>query len=191
MATVSGSEPVSTETPNAYARLLRRIEEAAILDRVVDQVDPLAGKLTSNDRMRGVLHGDVTGIPLHVIVTDLPLGAWWMSIFLDLFPQQDFRAASQRLVGLGLVGAVPTALAGWAEWSLKDQPNRRVGIVHAVGNEVAAVIYLASWVARRRGRHDVGVQLNRVGAVFLLAAAMLGGHMGSTRRTASPPGPSH
>ena len=83
MATVSGSEPVSANTPNAYTRLLRRIEEAATLDRVVDQVDPLAGKLTSNDRMRGVLHGDVTGIPLHAILTDLPLGAWWMSTFLD------------------------------------------------------------------------------------------------------------
>ena len=191
MATVSGSQPVSAGTPNAYTRLLRRIEEAATLDPVVDQVRPLAGKLTANDQVRSVIHGDVTGIPIHVILTDLPLGAWWMSIFLDLFPDDGFRAASQRLVGLGVLSAVPTALAGWAEWSLKDQPTRRVGVVHAAANEVAAVIYLASWMVRRRGRHDLGVRLNRVGAVFLLAAALLGGHMGSARRSTLAPPPAN
>jgi hypothetical protein len=61
-----------------------------------------------------VLHGEATGIPLHIIYTDLPLGAWWMAQFLDLFPDDGMRRASTRLVGLGVVAAVPTALTGRA-----------------------------------------------------------------------------
>jgi hypothetical protein len=170
------------ETPGAYARLLGRIEGAEVLDAAVYRARPLAAKLTAKDRVRSVLHGDATGIPLHAILTDLPFGAWWMAVFLDLFPDAGSRTASTRLVGLGIASTVPTALAGWAEWSLADQPTRRVGIVHAAANGVATAIYVASWAARIKGRHRLGVQLGRAGTIFLLVSGFLGGHMGSGRR---------
>lgn len=172
----------ASEVPSAYKLLLRRLEAAAVLDGPVDVARPFAARLTADDRVRHVLHGDITGIPLHVIMTDLPFGAWWMSIFLDFFPDAGSRTASTRLVALGVASAVPTALTGWAEWSLKDQAVRRVGIVHAAANGIATGIYLASWAARVRGRHEVGILLGRVGALFLLASGFLGGHLGSGRR---------
>jgi hypothetical protein len=70
--------------------------------------------------VRRILHGDSTGIPLHVILTDLPFGAWFMALYLDLFADAGSRRAAARLVGLEVVTSVPTALAGWAEWAPAD-----------------------------------------------------------------------
>lgn len=169
-------------TPSAFIRLLRRLEQSSGLDPIVRGVEPLAGRIVANGRLRRVLHGDATGIPLHVIYTDVPLGAWWMAQFLDLFPDDGMRRASIRLVGLGVVAAVPTALTGWAEWAGADRGTRRVGVVHATANAVATLVFIGSWAARSRSRHDLGVWLGRLGGVVLLVGAMCGGYMRSDRQ---------
>jgi hypothetical protein len=108
--------------------LLRRLEQSEGLDPAVRAAEPWAGRIVANGRLRRLLHGDATGIPLHVIYTDVPFGAWFMAQYLDLFPDQGTRRAATRLVGLGIVAAVPTALTGWAEWALADRGTRRVGM---------------------------------------------------------------
>ena len=170
-----------TRTPSAFIRLLGRLERSQTLDPVVRIVEPLAGRIVADERLRRVLHGEATGIPLHIIFTDVPLGAWWMAQFLDLFPDDGTRRAATRLVGLGVVAAVPTALTGWAEWTRADRGTRRVGILHASANTVGTLVFLGSWAARSRGRHDLGVRLSRLGGVVLLVAAMSGGYMRSDR----------
>lgn len=166
-----------------YARVLRRIEDADTLDVAVDKARPIAGKFTANERMRDFLHGETTGIPVHVILTDVPFGAWWMAIFLDCFHDRGSRDASTKLVALGIVAAAPTAVSGWAEWSLKrDRRTQRVGVVPAAANAVAVLVFTASWRARTKGNHRRGIRLARVGAVLLLVSGFLGGHMGSGRR---------
>jgi len=105
-----------------------------------------------------------------------------MDQFLDLFPDDGMRRASTRLVGLGVVAALPTALTGWAEWERADRGTRRVGIVHATANAVGTLILIGSWAARSRSRHGLGVRLGRLGGVVLLVAAMSGGYMRSDRQ---------
>jgi hypothetical protein len=85
-------------------------------------------------------------------------------------------------VALGVAFAIPTALSGWAQWTIKTRPIKRVGIVHAAANAVATIVYLASWAARQRGRHELGIGLARAGGVLLLVSGFLGGHMSSGRR---------
>jgi hypothetical protein len=172
-----------------YAQLLGSLEGAKPLGAVVKRVEPLAGRLTAHAGMRGFFRGDATGIPLHGILTDAPFGAWWSAIFLDFYKDDGSRHAAKHLVGLGVVAAVPTALSGWAAWSMKDQGTKRVGIVHAAINAAATLIYLASWAARERGRHELGIGLARAGAVLLLASGFLGGHLrsGRPRRAAKLP----
>ncbi|WP_248762108.1 DUF2231 domain-containing protein [Pseudarthrobacter sp. SSS035] len=131
--------------------------------------------------MRGFFRGDATGIPLHGILTDGPFGAWWSAIFLDFYKDDSSRLAAKRLVALGVVAAVPTAVSGWAQWSMKDHGTKRVGIVHATISAAATLVYLASWAARERGRHELGIGLSRAGAVLLLASGFLGGHLRSGR----------
>ncbi len=131
--------------------------------------------------MRSFFRGDATGIPLHGILTDAPFGAWWSAIFLDFYKDEGSRVAAKRLVAVGVIAAVPTAVSGWAQWSMKDHGTKRVGIVHAAVNAAAILVYLASWAARERGRHELGIGLTRAGAVLLLASGFLGGHLRSGR----------
>ena len=85
-------------------------------------------------------------------------------------------------MGLGVLSAAPTALAGWSEWALADRATRRVGVVHAAANAVAVLVFVGSWTARVRGNQRLGVRLARVGGVVLLIVGFTGGHIGSHRR---------
>lgn len=174
-------EPARDQTPSAFIRVLRRLERTNSLDPVVRRVEPLASQIVANGRIRRLLHGDATGIPLHGIFTDVPFGAWFMAQFLDLFSDDGTQRAATRLVGLGVVAAVPTALAGWAEWALADRGTRRVGVVHATANAVGTLIFIGSWAARSRDRHDLGVRLGRLGGMVLVVGGFLGGYMSSER----------
>lgn len=172
-----------------YAQFLGLLEGAKPLGAVVKVIEPLAGRLTAHPGMRSFFRGDATGIPLHGILTDAPFGAWWSAIFLDCFKDNGSRNAAKRLVGVGVVAAVPTAISGWAQWSMKDHGTKRVGIVHAAINAAATLVYLASWAARERSRPELGIGLARAGAVLLLASGFLGGHLrsGRPRRAAKLP----
>ena len=190
LAPPAGRPPhTDTGSSGRYARLLGWLEGAKPLGTIVKGIEPLAGRLTASPGMRSFFRGDAIGIPLHGILTDAPFGAWWSAIFLDFYKDDGSRNAAKRLVGLGVVAAVPTALSGWAQWSMKDQGTKRVGIVHAAANAAALLVYLASWAARERGRHELGIGLARAGAVLLLASGFLGGHLrsGRPRRVAKLP----
>ena len=163
-------------------RLLSRLERTCALDGVIRAVEPAARRLVAREPVRRLLHGDSTGVPLHLIVRDLPYGAWFMAQFLDLFSDPGSMRAARRLVGLGVVTAVPTAATGWAEWALADRRVRRVGIVHAAVQGGAVLIFLGSWVARIQDRHVLAVRLARLGGLSLAVGGFLGGHMARGRR---------
>ncbi len=165
-----------------FLQVMNRLEGAEVLDPAVRTAEPLAARLIARPGLRRFFHGDATGIPPHVILTDLPFGAWFMAVFLDLFPDDGSRRAARRLVGLGVLAAAPTGLSGWAEWARADPATRRVGVVHAAANLAATLTFLASWRARRRDRHRLGVNLARAGAVLLIVGGFLGGYMRSVRR---------
>jgi len=183
----AGEEPSQSGTPSAFIRLLSRLERSVGLDPVVGAIEPLASRMVANERLRRLLHGDATGTPLHVIFTDVPFGAWFMALFLDLFPDDGTRRAATRLVGLGVVAAVPTALAGWTEWAQSDRGTRRVGILHAGANALGTLIFIGSWAARSHSRHDLGVRLGRLGGLVLMSGAMVGGYMRSDRPAVPDP----
>ena len=165
-----------------FLRMMRRLEESDRLDPAVRAAEPVAGKLVASPGLRRFFHGDATGIPPHGVATDVPFGAWFMAIFLDLFPDVGTRRAATRLVALGVVAAAPTGISGWAEWARADRGTRRVGVVHAAANLTATLIFLASWAARTRDRHRLGVRLARLGGAVLIVGGFLGGYMRSQRR---------
>jgi hypothetical protein len=163
-------------------RLLSSLENATVLDAVIRAVEPVAGRLVAREPVRRILHGDSTGVPVHLIVRDLPSGAWFMAQFLDLFSDPGSTRAARRLVGFGVLTAVPTAVTGWAEWALADRNIRRVGIMHAAVQGGAVLIFLGSWVARVHDRRALGVHLARMGGIGLAVGGFLGGHMAGGRR---------
>ncbi|MHC6228774.1 DUF2231 domain-containing protein [Arthrobacter sp. MMS24-T111] len=173
--------PRASET---YTRVLAALEQAEPLDGAIGKIEPVAARLVARPAFRGMFSGDTTGIPLHTILTDVPFGAWWMAVFLDLFKDDGSRRAARRLVALGVISTVPTSVSGWAQWSGKDRAIKRVGVVHALSNVIATAVYMASWAARERGRQQLGVGLARGGAVLLLVSGFLGGHLASGRHAA-------
>jgi uncharacterized membrane protein len=180
--TLRSAERFPATADSAYTRLLRRLEHSTTWDSAIEAVAPVAHRLIAEPRVHRLFHGDATGIPLHPILTDVPFGAWFMAQFLDLFRDEGSRRASTRLMALGVASAVPTAVAGWAEWAGADRAARRVGMTHASLTGLATLVFAASWLARLRGDHRLGIALARAGSVPVVAGAFLGGHIGSRRR---------
>jgi uncharacterized membrane protein len=108
------------------------------------------------------------------MLTDLPIGFWTSAFVLDFVGGRDGRRPARRLVGLGLLSAPLAAWTGVAEWADADRGSQRVGVLHATGNSLAALLYLRSYLLRRRGRHLPAVLYGLLGA----AAATAGGHLG-------------
>jgi uncharacterized membrane protein len=177
------SNPDARRLP-APARAAVALEQNAGLDPAVDRLRRVTAPLESSPA-GSVLRGEWMGHALHPSLSDLPLGMWMATTALDLFGGPASREAAQRLVGIGLVAAAPTALAGWAEWRRADRPTQRVGVAHAALNATAVALYAGSWTARRRDRHRVGAVLALAGAGASGAAGYLGGHLTSVRKVSS------
>ncbi len=124
--------------PNPFLRLMRRIEDADALDAVIHRAEPLAVRLVADRRLRRFFHGDGTGIPAHVIIKDVPFGAWFMAIFLDFFrdpgseraPAASSHSASRRQHPRALAGgpngpAPANAGGGSASSMLRPMAPRR------------------------------------------------------------------
>jgi uncharacterized membrane protein len=166
------------------ARAAVALEEDARLDRAVDTMRGLTAQLDASPAGAG-LRGEWLGHALHPLLTDLPLGMWTAATALDLLGGPRSQAAAQRLIGLGLLAAGPTALSGWAEWHRADRPAQRVGVAHAALNATAVALYAGSWAVRRRDRHRLGAVLALAGAATSGAAGYLGGHLTAVRKVSS------
>ena len=94
----------------------------------------------------------------------------------------------QQLVGASLVAVGPTAWTGWAEWDQAAPRDKRVGLVHAVTNGLAIGLYAASYLSRKRGRHETGARLGLAGATVASVGGYIGGHLAIARKvgTAHP-----
>ncbi|GAA6527128.1 DUF2231 domain-containing protein [Intrasporangium sp. DVR] len=156
-----------------------------------DRLDPAVAKaahLTEplRDSSTGsALRGDWAGHALHPALTDLPIGMFTATTVLDLFGGESSRPAAQKLLGAGLLSALPTAVTGWAEWTRADHRAQRVGVAHAALNVASLGFYAGSWMARRGDRHRLGTALSLAGSGLSGAAAYLGGHLTAVREVSS------
>ena len=171
--------------PPPTVTLTERLESASALDSVVRTVRPLADALVASPARRDALRGTWLGHALHPLMTDLPIGFWTSALVLDLAAGPTARPATTRLVGLGVLTALPTAVTGWAEWAATGQREQRVGVVHAASNVVALTLFTASWAARRRGSYARGKSLGLAATSALGLGGYLGGHLVSARKVSS------
>lgn len=166
-------------------RLTLDLESAERLDPWIRRIEPAANALISSELSRDALLGMWLGHAVHPLLTDLPLGMWTSATVLDLLGGDGSRDAATRLVGGGILAAVPTAVTGLAEWARTGPRERRVGLVHAAANSVALACYTGSWLARRRSAHKVGVALGLTGGLFAAAGGYLGAHLIEVRKVSS------
>ncbi len=165
-------EPLIRET------VAQRIEQMQALDAPGQKLQQLVRKLVPQEsELKDLLSGTWWGHPLHPVLTDVVIGSWTSASFLDLFGGKEGRRAADRLIGIGILSAIPTAAAGLSDWAELSSGERRIGTVHAAGNTTALSLYTLSWVARRRGRRLLGVLLALMGSGAATASAYLGGHL--------------
>ena len=164
------------------AALAQNLEENGSLDRVVALVRPFGDWFVAEPVRRDLLRGAWLGHAVHPTITDVPIGLWTAAVTLDLLGGKGARPAAQRLVGLGVLAAAPTAWTGWAEWSGAPAEQQRVGVVHVAGVGLTVIGFVSSWRARRRGEHARGVALGLAAAASLVATGFLGGHLSAMRK---------
>jgi nitrite reductase/ring-hydroxylating ferredoxin subunit len=154
--------------------ILDRVADATAVDRVIEPARR-AVQAVLPQPVEDFLHGTWLGHPLHPVLAHVPVGTWLSAGLLDLFPP--LRPAATTLIGTGVAAAVPTALAGAADWSEAGPGVRRLGALHAVANSAALGLYVGSLVARGKGRGALGRGLAYAGLGLAGSSAAIGGHM--------------
>lgn len=153
----------------AGAQLASNIHEAVLS----------GGSLTR--ALADALHGTWFGHPLHPALTDIPIGAWLMAGVFDAYAGmgggRPAEQAADTLVGIGVAAAVPTALAGMADYSAIDDQAIAVGAAHALLNTAGLGLFVLSMWARASGRRGRGVLLSALGLAAVGASAGLGGDL--------------
>jgi nitrite reductase/ring-hydroxylating ferredoxin subunit/uncharacterized membrane protein len=155
--------------------LVNRLEQATALDPVGDKLKGAVHATIRPRRLQDLLHGVFLGHALHPVLVQMPVGSFLSAAVLDLLPRQ--RRASTTLIAVGVASTVPAVAAGLTDWASLGREQRRVGLVHAMGNTVALACYVGSLTARLRGRHGRGKALGFAGLSFAGASAYLGGHL--------------
>lgn len=162
--------------PRALNNLLSRLESMSALDGPAGVVASLVSKVVPDGPVKDAASGTWLGHPLHPLLVSVPIGAWTSASVLDLTGGKESAAAARKLVGLGLLAAVPTATAGGSDWTDTTGAERRVGLIHAMGAWISMGLYAGSWLARRPGGSG-GKVLALAGAGVISATGYLGGHL--------------
>lgn len=160
--------------------LVRAVGDSRVSERVAVAQEyayaPLLDWVRHSPFRTGVL-----GHSVHPPLTDVTLGGWMSASVLDLAGGVHSRHGATLLVAVGLVAAVPTALAGAGDWAGTKGSDRRIGAVHALGADLALFLFVGSLVARMRGRYAVGTGLGLAGNAIAAGAGFLGGHLALDR----------
>ena len=155
-----------------------------LAQRVGDAVEPLDGiaetvqgavreAVAASQPVADALDGTWLGAPLHAALTDVPVGALSAAVLLDIAGRDEADAA----LAVGVLGALPAAVTGLADWRYLRGEQRRIGTAHALLNTAGLLLHLGSLAARRRGRRGRGKLLLLAGYALNGFAAHLGGQL--------------
>lgn len=154
-------------------------EQAQQLDSLADQLQQLLHSVVEQggptaQRLKNWLNGTWLGHPLHPALTDAAIGAWSAGMLLDLIGAE--READAAM-SVGVVSALPTAVAGAADWADTSEQSRRIGLIHGLLNGAGLVLMLGSLWARRTHHRGLGIGLSTLGLSLSTVSAWLGGEL--------------
>ncbi len=140
-----------------------------------------AGGSAKAQTLRNFLNGTWLGEPLHIILTDIPIGAWTVALVFDLLEvatgRQDLATAADASIAIGLAGAAGAAITGIADWSDTDPPARRLGMYHGLLNLTGTALFTTSFIFRKLKARDRARIYAVLGFAAIGIAAKLGGKM--------------
>jgi nitrite reductase/ring-hydroxylating ferredoxin subunit len=184
-------------SPGPPQALIDAVEGASVVDGAGAALGKAVRGANRPGPVRDALSGTWLGHAVHPPLTDVVIGAFLGASVLDVVAPGS-PEASERLLVVGLLAALPTALTGvtdWADSEIADPRVRRVGLAHAAANVSALALAVGSLAARRRGSSFTGRALAAAANGALTVGGALGGHMSFTlgvgpNQTAFDPGPS-
>lgn len=166
---------------------LEVIKKQDWLEPIADRLQPTVAAALGMDgpigpKIANILHGTWLGHPLHVVLTDVPLGSWTAAAVLDVLDEKTgsraLRRGADAAIAVGLVGASAAALTGLADWSkIGGGRPRRIGLAHGLLNATATACYVTSLCLRRSHSRGAGRRLALLGLIVSSVAAYLGGHL--------------
>jgi nitrite reductase/ring-hydroxylating ferredoxin subunit/uncharacterized membrane protein len=170
---------VNPQSPIPNPQSLLSPEQNALLDRWSDELQSLIHTALDQGgpaarRLKNWLNGVWLGHPLHPALTDAAIGAWSTGAFMDL---AGGKRSADTAMTIGVLCAVPTALAGLADWSDTSGEPRRAGLLHALLNSAGLTFMVASLFARRAEHRAVGIGLSTAGLCLSTVSAWLGGEL--------------
>ena len=155
------------------------------LQRLLDKALYADGRPEAQ-KLRNFLNGTWLGEPFHVVLTDLPVGAWTVAIIFDLLDlildRPEFALAADASIGIGVVGAAGAAVTGMTDWSDVDPPARRLGLIHGLLNLSGTALFATSLLLRRKKSRRSGRIVSALGYAVVAYAAHLGGKMAYEHR---------
>ena len=135
----------------------------------------------SAQKIRNFLNGTWLGEPLHVVLTDVPIGAWTVAIIFDALDlirkRREFSLAADTSLAIGLLGAAGAAFTGITDWSDVDPPARRLGLIHGLLNVGVTALFATSFLFRKRNSRTSGRVSAALGYGLMSLSAHLGGKM--------------
>jgi nitrite reductase/ring-hydroxylating ferredoxin subunit/uncharacterized membrane protein len=161
---------------------------AQLEEKLQKQLDKAlyAGGSPAAQRIRNFLNGTWLGEPLHVVLTDVPIGAWTVAMVFDALSLsrsgREFTRAADASIAIGLAGAVGAAAAGVTDWSDVDPPARRTGLIHGLLNLGATALFATSLIQRKRkssrSRDEASRAAGRLSATLGYAIMAYASHLG-------------
>ena len=134
--------------------------------------------------LRNLMHGTVLlRHPLHPAVTDVPIGAWTVSVIADYvahFTSRVPESAGDIALAVGLVVALLALITGYTDFADTIGLERRFGCAHGLLMTVVVLVDVVSLALRwwgSDGVHPLAVALSTVALLVLLLGAWLGGHV--------------
>lgn len=167
-----------------YTALKGFVDRQRWLDTLGDPLQRLVNALYGSGRgfrkkIQNLLNGTWLGHPLHPLMTDVPVGAWTVTVVLDIVAwisgKTSLRPAAEIALAVGLAAALGAAVTGLTDWKDTYGGERKVGLLHGLMMFTTVVIFAVSLVLQLTGPWEVGVIIGFVGYLVLGAGAYLGG----------------
>jgi nitrite reductase/ring-hydroxylating ferredoxin subunit/uncharacterized membrane protein len=155
----------------------RIVDAMPFLDGASDVVQPKVRDLVDagGTTARNILDGVWMEVPLHPVLTDVPIGSWTAALIFDgldlVSGRPAMRNAADASLAVGVAGGFAAAAVGFSDWRYLSGGSRRMGMAHAVSNSVGLALNTASLLLRASGHRNAGrlaflagYSLNGIGA---------------------------
>ncbi|MCC7165253.1 MAG: Rieske 2Fe-2S domain-containing protein [Anaerolineae bacterium] len=131
--------------------------------------------------LKNLANGTWLEHPLHPLLTDVPVGAWTVTLLLYIaglfFGMDGLGLAIGLAMGLGILAALAAIATGFMDWMDVDPTELAVGLVHAIMNITGTLFFMLAWLMLYLAQWQVSVA-NFIPALIGYLVMSVGAYLG-------------